>query len=350
MIQSLQAQKQPQDDGYTDQPYYDEYKSSVVERTGDPPNGFDTWDDWQVTKCKAAQKLIDDVAAANQKIGAQLTSGILITFSTINLLLTLTVISIPISIVLQIVATLVAIGANYAYAAVVDWLIEHKESLVCAIYTASTVSEAYSAVQAYIAAEWDVSTPSDIVSGMLSYLVLSDIFDGTIRDYDLWQADYDDDYCLLCEEIPTQYLFEWIWPPCPNGSFMDGGICYDGRLSFNGDSDPAHYQFYTALSPFNRVQFSVKWRSALGSTYTVGIVALDRWDPGTTAWIPIAGFSTTNNAGVGELNITSGYSDLDPDESSDLYRWRVQGAAGQHEEDPYPLMLEYISTMLQYIP
>jgi hypothetical protein len=349
MIQSLQAQKQPQDEGYTDQPYYDEYRSTVHEREGDPPGEFATWDDWLVAKCKASQKLVDDAIVANQQIGQQLTSGILITFSGINLLLTLTVISIPVSIVIQIVATLVAIGVNYLYEDVVAWLTEHKESLVCAIYTASNVSAAYSAITAYMAAEWDVSTPSDIVAGMFNYEVLSDIFDGTIRDYELWESGYSESYCDACAETLEGHEFVWQWPPCPNGVFMDGGICYDGRLCFNADIDDAQQQFVNDLDPFNRCNFEVHWRSALGSGFTVGAVYLDRWDTGLEDWVQRAAYSTTNHVAAGELNATGGYSDISPDEHAGLFRIRIAGAAGQHETEPYPMMLEYVAFLLSYV-
>lgn len=341
-INSGLVQGQPQDDGYSGQGYYDDYISSTVEDTGAAPGALPSWDAFRAAKCKGSQKLVDDIAQAVQQMGASLTSGILITFSIINGMLVLTVISIPISIVLQIVTTLVAIGTSIAYNDVVDWLVDNKESLVCAIYNSKTASAAYSAVQAYIDGNWDAGAGIAIVKSMFSYQALSDIYDYTQRDFDDWEENYDAAYCDSCTDIEEATEFIWTWPPCPSSHHADGGVCDESRKCFNALVDDAHQEHIVDAGTYNQVTIEIRWRSMHPSGWTVGGVAVEWYDVGVPEWTQVAHESATNSQPAGSLNTATAVLPLAPPQAGGLTRSRIHGTAGQTQSNPYPFQVEYV--------
>ncbi|GAG57511.1 unnamed protein product, partial [marine sediment metagenome] len=179
----------------------------------------------------------------------------------INLFLLSTVIGAPVSVVLQIVITLVAIGTNFVYGDVVDWLVDNKESLVCSLYSADTAQNGYGAIQAVIADEWTAGPGIQVVQALFNREVVSAIYDGTLRDDALWIGDYTEDYCVPCGSYPTGYTWTWTWPPCPRDEFIDGGVCWTGMLCFNGNVDHANQKVNVNLATVNRIDFTVLYKS-----------------------------------------------------------------------------------------
>lgn len=343
------CQTQPQDEGYDGQQQYDDYVSDVQEDVGDVPGGFGTWAAWRVAKCKGAQKLVDDVTAATVDIGVRLTSGILITFTLLNGLLLLTVITAPISIVLQLVITLIAVAANYVASDVVDWLVANKQDLVCEIYLSDTTSEAHQRITAYISDNWTPGSSDHPTRQMFNYQTLSSIFDGAMRDYTVWEGDYSETYCTACEELEEGVEFTWTWPPCPGDHFTDGGVCDSGRLCFNGDIDDAHQQHVNTLGTWNNINIEMRYRSRFGSGWTVGFVGVERWDVVLDEWMPTAGQSANNYQPIGDLNVIDVDIPVAPPEPGGLYRCRIAGAAGQHDPSPYPFQVEYVRILYESI-
>lgn len=348
-IQSGLVQSQPQDEGYENQPYYDDYISDVVEDEGTPPGGLPDWDAWRAAKCIGAQKLVDDVGTAIVKMGESVAGGILVTFSVINGILLLTVITIPISIVIQVVTTIVALVASLEYEDVAAWLYEHKEGLVCAIYNAPTASAAYSAVHAYIASGWDAGAGIALVRSLFNYDAISAIFDYTQRNYDDWSGDYSESYCDVCEELPEGVEFIWTWPPCPGTHHPDGGICDDGRLCFNGDTDEAHQQHIVSLGTYNQLTIEIRYRSRFGSGWTVGGVGVEWYDVGGEEWEFVAHLNADNTEPIGDLNVVQDVFPIAPPQAGGLTRDRLHGQTGQHDESPYPLQFEYVRLLYETV-
>ncbi|MCK5292651.1 MAG: hypothetical protein KAR39_11635 [Thermoplasmata archaeon] len=344
------VQGQPADEGYSGQAAYDDYISTVVEDVNPVPGGFGTWDAWRVAKCKGAQRLVDDITATTQEIGVKLTTGILLTFSVLNGLLLLSVITAPISMVLQLVITFAAIAVNYVYEDVTSWLISHKESLVCAIYESATTGEAHQRISAYISDNWDVSSSDQPTRQMFNYQTLSSIFDGAMRDYTEWQGDYSEDYCTSCESLPEGVEFTWTFPPCPGDFFQDGGVCDGGRLCFNGDIDDAHQQHINTMGTFLNIEVEIRFRSRFGSGWTVGAFSIDRWDAILEDWIPEAIVSANTSAAAGNLNTIETDFPQSPPLPGGLYRARLEGADGQHDTSPYPLQVEYARVLYEIPP
>lgn len=211
-ISGLQAsagtQGLPAAEGQAD---YDDYTSPVVEDVGDPPVAFATWDDWRTSKCKSAQKYIDDLVAACNTISQVSTAGTVVTFAILNTVLIASTIAPPLALVIIIVEALAALGTDLMGTAVGAWLVEHKANLVCRIYNADDVATARQELQAYIDEEWDVVAGPQAVEYLLGRRAISRIYDGTMPDYDDWQAGYSDSYCDACLE-PIVGTDWWAMP------------------------------------------------------------------------------------------------------------------------------------------
>ena len=154
--------------------------------------------------------------------------------------------------------------------------------------------------------------------------------------------DYDPDYCDACEDIPEGTTFTWTWPPCPATHHIDGGVCYTGRLSFNGGIDDAHRAHDVTAGTYNRVTIEVRWRSKFGTGWTVGAVSVEVWDAVGEEWDFVANLSPTNSEDAGDLNISTDTITIGPPQAGGLHRSLLGGAAGQGDEDPYPMSLEYV--------
>lgn len=340
-LQGQLANTQPGDPGYTDQQYYDEYVSDVEPDVGDPPEGFADWDEWHEFVCQAAQKLVDDARIAVTDMGTKLTAGILITFSVINAALLLSVIAAPVSIVIQIVTTLVAIGASFVYADVATWLLDNKETLVCDIYSASSAGAGYAAVQADIADLWDAGPGIQVVQALFNREVISSIFDGTMRDAADWTGDYTEAYCVPCGEYPEGYTWTWTWPPCPRPEFTDGGVCWGGMLCFDGGTTPATQKLIVNLETLTRIDFTARYKSMFGPGWTCGYVSVWQWNTTTLVWDHAATCNMNTTQSQGVQNETICQDDFIAKEGG-LYRVKLEGAAGQSGSEPYPFELEYL--------
>lgn len=347
-FQGTLAQTQPLDPGYTDQEYYDEYISAVEAGEGSPPAPFGDWDEWATYVCKGAQKLVDDAAAACLAMGTTLTTGILITFSVINLALLATVIAAPVSIVIQIVTTLVAIGVNFAYTDVVDWLLDNKEALVCSIYSAETAVAGYSAVQAAIANLWDAGPGIQIVQALFNREVVSSVYDGTMRDDTLWIGDYTDAFCVPCGEYPEGYTWTWVWPPCPRAEFIDGGICWSGMHCHAGNIEVSHQQVIISLGSVNRIDFTVLYKSHYASGYTVGHITIHRWDTETLEWVDSENCTCTTSQAAGVQNETTHQTNFSARDGG-LWRVTIRGQVPQEEVEPYPFMVQSLEVTFSLV-
>ncbi len=347
-LRSMQAQGQPQDDGYSGQRQYDDYTSDVIEDVDPVPGGFGTWDAWRVAKCKGARKMVDDVIAATNDIGQKIASGFLITFTVINGLLLLSVLAAPIAVVIQVVALFISIGIGYAYIDVSTWLGEHKESLVCLIYNAATANAAYDGLRAYIDAQWDISPSKEPTKLFFTYEGLSTIFDGDMRDYTSWEGQYEAGYCSGCSQLELGVAFGWVWPPCQNGSHVDGGVCDGGRLCFNGNISDAHQQHEVDLASWNRVTITTTYRSRFPSGWTVGNVLIDWWDSGVPGWVMVAQSTMNTSEPAGNLNTLVTVVDRAA-VTGGLVRTRVVGQPGQNDTSPYPMQVETIDLLYELL-
>jgi hypothetical protein len=235
------AAKWPAGGTYEGQPDHDDYQSGVEENEGDPPEGFDTWDEWRVMKCKSAQKLIDDVVNALQRLQLTSAAGGTITFIALQTAILGLTITPPVAVALALVEILAITFTALAIEEVIDWVLLHKQSLVCAIYTAPTEEAAQAALENYIATYYDCVMSYPAVSYWLNHKVVSQAFDGTMPDYETWQANYSEAYCEACAEAYTFEFDPIAQPPFvltdTNAEFTPEGWlhCWQGNGGGNTD-------------------------------------------------------------------------------------------------------------------
>jgi hypothetical protein len=334
---------QPADPGYEEQPYYDDRPCDVTPHVGNPPPPFLNWEEWDVYVCIAAQKLVDDLRDAVIEMGVAIRSGTIVSFSVVNGWLVLTVISIPVSIVILVVTILIALGITWAYEAVVTWIEEHKTGLVCAIYNGTDMTSAYDAVQAYIADNWDAGSGQNLVQSLITRTVIGEIYEGLARGYTAWSGGYSEEFCLYCEELPHGEILTETWPPCPADMFLDGGVCYNGRLSFNADVDPAHQPYIVDLTEYTKLHIETTWHSRFNAGWTVGSVVVHRWDAEGNDWSYVWQHTLTNTVDAGGENWDDEMHEFGASLPGGLHRIVLQGQEGQHDVDPYPMMLDAVS-------
>lgn len=225
----------PVDSVLPGQPLHDDYVSPVVGGHGDPPPGWETWSAWDVQKCKAAQKLFDDVVEVMQKIAVVAAYGGVVTVVALLATFVLSAIVPPLAIVALAATALATLGITAIQSEAQQWIELHKQNLVCCVFDAPNAAAARIALESYIDANWDIGGSPAVLLYMLNYYVLSNVFDGTMPGYANWEGMYSAAYCESC--VPPLCIGDPVigsdWWACARndwvslpGASMDDCLCY----------------------------------------------------------------------------------------------------------------------------
>jgi len=228
-VRELKGVNWPAGGTFDGQPDYDDYTSPVEYEVGDPPALFATWDDWRDGVCIGAQKLFDDLSDLMAKLQVWYSAGAAITFSLFQSLVLASVVVPPVAVGLAIVEVLVVAYTALSVLAVEEWIGDHKHGLVCAVYGAATQPEAMAAIAAYVAENWDLLIGPQFFNLLVNQKVVSQIFDGTMPDWDDWNDEFSATYCQDCY-IPGEGFTVWynFGADCPKFTFEgDMSTCYD---------------------------------------------------------------------------------------------------------------------------
>lgn len=212
------------------QPDYDDYSSPVEYEVGDPPVLFATWDDWRDGVCIGAQKLFDDLSDLMAKLQVWYSAGAAITFSLFQTLVLASVVVPPVAVVLAIVEVLVVAYTALSVLAVEEWIGDHKFGLVCAVFNSDTQGEAMAAIAAYVAENWDLLIGPQFFNLLVNQKVVSQIFDGTMPNWDDWSGGYSAGYCGGCPEPPIQGP-DWFAVPVYGPDWTRSRLV-DGEISW----------------------------------------------------------------------------------------------------------------------
>jgi len=230
---NTQASLWPGGGQLADQRDYDDYQSSVEHEVGDPPAEFADWPAWVSYKCKAAQKIVDDIDSLGNKLEVWYSAGAAITFAVFQTMVLGTAVAPPIALVLAIVSTLAVAGTAAAMIAFQAWVQEHKSNLVCAIHQSDTEQDAYDAVQQYINDNWDLVLAPQFGEALFSHDVISKCFDGGLD-----VTAYSDLYCTVCATDPLNH--RWDFPPDTDWAVSPPDSTYDAEgnlyLQFGGEA------------------------------------------------------------------------------------------------------------------
>lgn len=202
-IKSLELQVDiPQSLLDTGKQVYDDYTSPVEQGVGDPPQGWASWDDWEVQKCISAQKFVDEMLASMESLAqvAMIGTGVTGILVYAQLVYSAAAFFPPLAIVMTIAAGIALYGLSALQTEARAWVTEHKEAMVCLIFNADNAGQAYFDLGEYIDDEWDVAGSAFFVQNFVNFVSLSKIFDGDAPGYDDWKGDYSAAYCEACEE------------------------------------------------------------------------------------------------------------------------------------------------------
>ena len=213
-----------------------------------PPDGFDTWEDYLDYKCRAANKIVDDLIASTGNLGSlsgvvgAIQAVLLASFLNTSLLggVLAGVMALGFSefaaagiIIAALVALIVgSAGGLVWFSALANNMDENKEDLICALYIAQSVGAAQEAWSNFIIArigdasgQWDgepasglISSTMETVLGALNNLTIINLLfqlDETIAAY---EASFDCSACGTTHEFP--------WEFATNGG--SGTFKYDG--------------------------------------------------------------------------------------------------------------------------
>ena len=237
-LQTLKSDSSPPDI-YIDegQPPFDNYESTVVADEGDPPEGFEDWDEWHDYVCIGAQKVLDDIRDAMENLDLATAAGGAVTFAALQGILIGTTVLPPVQVVVLLVQVLLALGLALLQEEVRVWIDTHKAALVCEIYGSATAAEARSRIASYVEGNWTAAAGPQVFLYLVSKRVVSTIFDGTMPGYATWAGLYLSTYCDDCGADPYYHEYDFVvdtdWAVNPPlSSYAYGKLyCYtnDGR-------------------------------------------------------------------------------------------------------------------------
>ncbi len=120
---------------------------------GDPPDGFDTWEEYYLNKCKAAHWIVDNLIMSIRNFGLMnvvMTTLNLVSFSVAGALAAFAAVIAPpaflaiVGVLIQL--ELLAAGANSLLRQVADYLAERRAEIVCALYNSGSAADAVAVV------------------------------------------------------------------------------------------------------------------------------------------------------------------------------------------------------------
>ena len=150
-------------------------------------------------------------------------------------------------------------------------------------------------------------------------------------------ARVDAGYCAICNPLPDTFTF--VWPPCPNGSFLNTGICEGGLYCLNASQGEGQEERTLPEGPggldYNRLDIECDWKSRFPGGWTVGAIGASYWTGST--WQQIAWESLTNLQPAGTTNTMSATVIVDTPSDAQV-RMRLFSNLG--DPSPYPLQVE----------
>jgi len=317
---------------------------------GDPPEEYEDWEEYEADTCELAQGYHLAVITAWENGVNKALGAITLTTAALDTILVATFgVGIP------LVAAIDSFVAFAAYGPLqneelmnVDTIESLKEALVCAIYNSDDAATASGLCQEAINAESGNLTLACLawLKVMYSPMMLERVYN---RTADLnFRGEVVPGYCTVCEP-PGAPSWEYIWPPCENGAFLEGGgSCWNNLKCFNGLETPAKeevtFPANTEGYEWTSVTVRVEWTSRHPSSWQVGTIRIEQWEE--DEWVEKQQIGLPNNADAGNPCYKDDAFDQSAPWEPGQYRWVLAGQQGQNEWDPYPLMLSKVALEL----
>lgn len=328
----------PAPDGW---PNYDDGSIDlVVVDQGDPPAGFDTWDEWKAHRCQAIQWLVTSCIELVTWVQEALLLGQSVGWAALMATLLSLGLIVPVVAVVAVVALLVTRAMAFDWAAQQAWLEAHYLDLVCAVVNAADSLEAKANIDD-VFSTWDTEDlgPADLARLAFSNWAINRLFDGSLELPESIVYNPENCQCLTSEDLICQ---QPINPDVWTGDVYKGSNQFGDFLGFGGGSWPdctypsaETVEWEDSIDGTYRVLASVTWFSGYNYGATAGYVTLLGYDPSDQQYHTIHAVTcvTLNVAGT----IFNNTPLSDPIDLSPYTRFKLtaNNQPGACRDDPY---------------
>ncbi|WP_462273672.1 hypothetical protein [Methanohalophilus sp.] len=262
-----------------------------------------------------------------------------------------TLVGIPVALITATLISLGAIAVDNQLSNLVNALIANKEEIVCALYNGLETDYQTAHRQASVVIDGMESigfTDKQIAKALMAPWAITKAKAALDAGTAWATSNVEPMFCLVCAENALPFVYVVEFPPCSPSGWTGTWQCTDdGEMAMNG----AHVATSPSWQIDNSVSWDIeiecRWRSRFPSGWTVGSMRLELWN-GVDTWETIfdSNSALTTSAAAGSLN-----TEIETVEnygaSNDLVRFVVQGQAGQGDESPWPLEIEYIRVQIE---
>lgn len=180
--------------------------------TDPPPDGFETWEQFNTYKCQAANWVADSLIATYRNLGVLQLSTIAIGSVAVGAALGGLITFIPPAAIVLLIGGLVGLGISLTVVnAVGDWLSDHRDDVVCMLYGSGSTTAAIDgfwglvneALEEITVAASVVSWVKQVTLALLTTDLLETLFTNSL------QANYPDADCSNCDDIQECVLLDF---------------------------------------------------------------------------------------------------------------------------------------------
>jgi hypothetical protein len=226
--------------------------STTVDGEGDPPEGFDSWEEYYTHKCQVANWLVDaaitelyqiSTVSAIEKIAVSIALGAILTFY---------VGSIPGALLGALVGAVLALNvAEVAIEDIADYMTTHREEYVCALYNSETaevainevgskIDETLEALALAANVHWAVKL---IAAFLFSTDAVNKLFDYGMTVY------YPDADCSGCSDLCNGDVDKWGTIANPSQFNLSGSAAEDVEAEMVTPDPSYHHRFDFIFTP-----------------------------------------------------------------------------------------------------
>lgn len=170
------------------------------EGEGDPPPGFDTWEEWKDYKCQAVQQLLDDILESLDKLDDLVEVGVALSSTVVGSVIA--TLSLGWGLVLYLASVLVAVLIDETMESIIQGIETNYEELLCTLYDGSSAVYAKVSVDQFI----DGLAYSGFVRSAMKTVI------GAARLNAIWEGTapaspyYSPDACDICPGMCPMFI------------------------------------------------------------------------------------------------------------------------------------------------
>lgn len=169
--------------------------------TDDPPEGFESWEEFFSDKCAKANQIIVELRASLLRVGIINFSALSLDALAIALTVALTL-AVPAAVIIEIVGLLISAGAEIIVASLLTYINDNETDLICALFGAENASQSYDDFHTVLGDAVDIGTADPVeayaIKTLARYLVNSQVVNSLyLKDLTVVYPETD---CSGCDE------------------------------------------------------------------------------------------------------------------------------------------------------